>query len=653
MLHGAFTWDADAIAYHGDHLVCRAVAGRGWTALSVAGDAFLAPLPDGAAIVLTGRGGPWCRFPTCSLDGEDGGQQRAGAVSDGIDLIRIAPDLAGRGFELTVGFNVDEPRDAVLLLSPGIRVRGPGPDRCRGELLDPARDRCEFAHGAVLIHPSGRSILLEAPCRLDAPDLGDGERGALVIPCRGFHANPVSCVVDPQPRSDWFLERPRLHLDGPLPPLHAAQDVHPEHGCVVLDPDRPPRATLAFTWRAGSPLAAVAYLDTRHSLERETVTWRHAVAVDAGEHTIDLGELVLARPGIHELTLRLTDRDECLLWCDRFRVAWDVDRFEPDILVSPDFDAFWDETLAELRSHDLAPELRRVDHGEQPDWRLWEVELTAWAGRRIHCLMFEPADRDGPLPAIVGAHPGGRGWGANRGPDGMFGAEIEKDPRFLTITPLIRGHAPDAEDIPFNHPWWGPMGERDDYVARAWYCAMVRAVDYLATRPDLVDLDRVVSWGGSQGGALALVLAGLDERIAACGAVAPSNAQPHELLRGCYPAFGPHPGQAPPDRGVEATAGMLSYYDPVNFCPRIRCETHVSINIGDGTVHAMGPLACWRNLTALPPERRRLHTGSLITHKGPTSLDETGRDDLLARVVAGGLRAGGPASSRAGAGRAR
>jgi cephalosporin-C deacetylase-like acetyl esterase len=248
-------------------------------------------------------------------------------------------------------------------------------------------------------------------------------------------------------------------------------------------------------------------------------------------------------------------------------------------------------------------------------------------------MLFVPKGEAGPFPAIVTSHPGTRGYGINRGPDGLFGSRVGHDLRYVTIVPLIRGHRPDAADVPFNHPWWGPLDDRDTYVARSWYCAMVRALDYLATRPELVDMGRVVARGGSQGGCLALVTAALDQRVARCIADCPSNGQLHELIDGKYGSFGPTRGQVPPGRTPEYLKDMLSYYDPVNFCPYIRCPTYVGSNIGDLTVHSMGPLAAYHNLTGLGPDKKAFYPGFTHAHGSGPGLGRRAKQvlDELAR----------------------
>ena len=135
-----------------------------------------------------------------------------------------------------------------------------------------------------------------------------------------------------------------------------------------------------------------------------------------------------------------------------------------------DFATYWQETLKELRATPLEPTTQRVKEFEDhPTHELYEVSFNSYKGKRVYALLYVPKNAKLPLPAIITAHPGTTGFNLNKRPDGVYGSKITFDPRFVVIAPLIRGHKPDAADIPFNNPWWGPLDNRDDYVARSWY----------------------------------------------------------------------------------------------------------------------------------------------------------------------------------------
>ena len=156
---------------------------------------------------------------------------------------------------------------------------------------------------------------------------------------------------------------------------------------------------------------------------------------------------------------------------------------------------------------------------------------------------------------------------------------------------------------------------------------MARAIDYLATRPDLVDMKRIVAHGGSQGGALALVTAALDPRVAVCLSDCPANCQPQEIMEN-YPSFGPSKGCVPAGKTLAEVERALSYYNPVNFAPRIKCPTYVGSNIGDLTVHSMGPLAAYHNLTGLPADQKAFYPGWTHDHGSGPGLHEKTKEWL-------------------------
>ncbi len=137
---------------------------------------------------------------------------------------------------------------------------------------------------------------------------------------------------------------------------------------------------------------------------------------------------------------------------------------------------------------------------------------------------------------------------------------------------------------------------------------VVQAVSYLASRPD-VDAKRIVAVGGSQGGRLGIVIAGLDHRIAAVVAcIANSPNYPHlQWVARCNgldkpwdspwdPKFkdrvksdGMHLTGKPPAPS-DADGRCLAYYDPMNFAPDIRCPVLMNAGLIDP---ASPPFSVW------------------------------------------------------------
>jgi hypothetical protein len=77
---------------------------------------------------------------------------------------------------------------------------------------------------------------------------------------------------------------------------------------------------------------------------------------------------------------------------------------------------------------------------------------------------------------------------------------------------------------------------------------------------------------------------------------------------------------------------LLSYFNPVNFAALISCPTHIGSNIGDLTVHSMGPLAAYQNLKRLPPDKKAFHPGFTHFHGSGPGLSKA-RAEILTQLA--------------------
>ena len=571
-----FTNNRDGLQYTGNGWSIRSEADRGWVSLKIGDSEFIQSMAIQKGDMLV------TNFPDRRNLSHDESVGRIGYVSDGINMIRFSPDRQKPEIELYVGANEKENQRLLMFLADGVTL-----------------------DGSMLKHTGGATLAFKEPVTAEKVN----GRLAVVFPCKGFAANSYHFTVPAAPKQ-FKVTGIRFDVKSSDDPSKGNQFGGAAYGACnpIYGPDTKLDFGLLCAGVTGS-----AELEVIHSLGQSHFYEKVAIT-GATERVQFYPKFNL--PGVSEVWCRLISDDNELIWVGRYRMAWDWPSYRPNIQVQSDFNEYWDATLKELRATPLEPVAKRVfeDH---PKFEMYDVTFNNWGKQRIHAMLFVPKGATNPLPAIVTAHPGTTGFNLTKRPDGVYGSEVKQDVRFVTIVPLIRGHAPDATEIPFNHPWWGPLGDRDTYVARSWYCAMVRAVDYLATRPDLVDMKRIVAKGGSQGGALALVTAALDPRVAVCLSDCPANCQPHEIMEN-YPSFGPSKGQVSAGKTLAEVERALSYYNPVNFAPRIKCPTYLGSNIGDLTVHSMGPLAAYHNLIGVPADQKDFYPGWTHAHgSGP------------------------------------
>lgn len=195
----------------------------------------------------------------------------------------------------------------------------------------------------------------------------------------------------------------------------------------------------------------------------------------------------------------------------------------------------------------------------------------------------------GPLPTVVEfvGYGGGRGHAV----DNLFWssagfAHLQMDTRGQG-SGWSRGDTPDSGS-------WGPqvpgvmtrgITARETYYYRRLFTDAARAVDAARTLP-AVDPARVAVVGGSQGGASALAAAALVPDVAAVGARVPFLCDfPRALtITDAYPFHEIVDYLATHREQADRVAGVLAYFDGVNFARRASAPARFSAALMDVTV---------------------------------------------------------------------
>ncbi|MBW9095269.1 alpha/beta fold hydrolase [Microbacterium jejuense] len=257
---------------------------------------------------------------------------------------------------------------------------------------------------------------------------------------------------------------------------------------------------------------------------------------------------------------------------------------EPTTQTEPaDFDAFWADTLAEARRHPLdvtvTPRPTRLAVLE-----VFDVTFRGFGGTPIHAWLRVPRGLAGPLPGLVQFF----GYGNGRG-------HALRDLRWaaagyahLVVDARGQGHGDTDDDRPDGGPSAGGFLTRGlrspyEYYYRAVYADAARAVEALRSL-DLVDPARVGVVGASQGGGIALAMAGLVPDLAAAIVQAPflceldraadlSDEHPYALLTQYFA-----------DRRLDTAAALdtLRYFDGVNHAKRATAPALLSTGLRDG-----------------------------------------------------------------------
>jgi cephalosporin-C deacetylase len=261
--------------------------------------------------------------------------------------------------------------------------------------------------------------------------------------------------------------------------------------------------------------------------------------------------------------------------------------YQPPREEPPDFDAFWQATLAEAREFPLNPLFAPVDYGLSTVETL-DVTFNGYGGQPIKGWLLLPRHRPGPLPCVVEyiGYGGGRGfpidwllW------SGAGYAHLVMDTRGQGSA-WLKGDTPDPEPEGSNphHPGFMTRGilRPQTYYYRRVFTDAVRAVETAQAHP-AVDAGRIAVTGGSQGGGIALAVSGLAPDVRAVMPNVPflchyrraseiTDAHPYqELAR--YLVI--HRDK------IDTIFANLAYFDGVNFAVRARCKALFSVALMD------------------------------------------------------------------------
>ncbi|MEV4275027.1 acetylxylan esterase [Actinoplanes xinjiangensis] len=263
-----------------------------------------------------------------------------------------------------------------------------------------------------------------------------------------------------------------------------------------------------------------------------------------------------------------------------------LERYVPDLPEPDDFDAFWLKTLVAA----AGPAVLEV-RPEPNDLALvdcWDVTFGGFDRQPVRGWYTRPAGHSGPLPAIVEYAGYGRGRGLpherltwatagyahllmdNRGQGDLYGSGGDTpDPESGTA---MGGPGPATRGI--LSPY--------DYYYRRLITDAFRAVMALRELPG-TDPARIAVIGNSQGGGLALAVAGLIPDLAAVLVSAPflCHIQRAVSLTDLAP-YGEIATYLSVHRDAEpAVWNTLSYVDAVHFARRATAPAHFGIGLRD------------------------------------------------------------------------
>jgi cephalosporin-C deacetylase-like acetyl esterase len=377
-----------------------------------------------------------------------------------------------------------------------------------------------------------------------------------------------------------------------------------------------------WTYGPGAPVAFRVFA-TRdgHPFPLPSVTWKLGPemldATDEKTGPLPAEGMIVKAPGLKEpgflrlvATATLEGQDYRALGTAGFA----PDKIAPTVDQPADFDAFWaagKDALAKLPVDAKLVPMPEVSNGKVDCWHvsLQNVGPATTGTSRFFGVLCEPKG-EGPFPALLQVP--GAGVRAYRGNVEMAEKGI------ITLQVGIHGLPVNLDPTVYEAMGAGALSgyptfnldERDRYYYRRVYLGCVRANDFLTSRPRF-DSKNLGVTGGSQGGALSIVTAGLDPRVQLLAAYYPALSDVTGYLNGRAGGW-PHMFREAPRR-LPARIANVGYYDVVNFARRVSVPGLYSWGYNDETCP---PTSMYAAYGVIPGEKSlllALETGHFTT----------------------------------------
>ena len=407
---------------------------------------------------------------------------------------------------------------------------------------------------------------------------------------------------------------------------------------VVVTPDR-----ADWTYRPGDPVTfRVNVVRDGHQVQGATVkysfgpemlppTTEASAVVSTTPLTVAAG--TLTTPGF--LRLIATADIDGHTYRGVGTAGFAPDQIQPTQTDPPDFDAFWTAERTRLAALPLDARWTPLPDYGNADADCWQVNLQNVAviegASRLYGILCMPK-APGKYPALLSVP--GAGVRPYRGLSEIAGRGVITFQIGIHGIPVIQPQ--EVYDglgrAALNGYWANGLDSRERYYYRRVYTGTLRANDFLTSLPQWDGRNLGVT-GGSQGGALAIVTAGLDARVTRLAAYYPALSDLTGYLHGRAGGW-PHVFRATEGPNVHREGGKVAtsrYYDVVNFARRVKAPGLYSWGFNDETCPPTSMYAAYNVITAPKQLRLAYDTGHRTTQEQVDEVNDWLVDQLTGR----------------------
>ena len=285
---------------------------------------------------------------------------------------------------------------------------------------------------------------------------------------------------------------------------------------------------------------------------------------------------------------------------------------QPTVENPTDFKQFWDQAKTELSKIPLDAKMTLLPDRCTENVNVYHVNLQNFRlGSRLYGILCIPK-KEGKYPALLKVP------GAGVRPYAGDVAMAEKG--IITFEIGIHGISVTMDTSVYSDLGNGALNQyynynldnRDRYYYKRVYVGCVRANDFLVSLPQYDGTNLAVT-GGSQGGALSIVTAALDERVKYLAAFYPALSDVTGYLNGRAGGW-PHMFDKNnlPFNNLKEKKETIKYYDVVNFARHVKVPGLYSWGFNDETCSPTSMYASYNVISAPKELYLALETGHWI-----------------------------------------
>lgn len=253
------------------------------------------------------------------------------------------------------------------------------------------------------------------------------------------------------------------------------------------------------------------------------------------------------------------------------------EKLQPVTEQPTDFHEFWDKAIADARKWELTPTMELMPEKCTPKVDVYHVSWanSGWGSRMYGTLSVPKAP--GKYPAVLKLP--GAGVRAYNGEQG----HAEKG--FIVLEVGIHGIPVNMKGDVYKNLYEGPLkgyhsfnlDDRDRFYYKRVITGCVRAIDFIETLPQYNG--NLATFGGSQGGGLSIIMAGIDPRVKGLVSYYPAMSDMAGYTAGRAGGW-PHTLKNEKFHTPEIV-NTLSYFDVSSFAREVKVPGHYFLGFND------------------------------------------------------------------------